>query len=105
MKGKEGPRLEKNQAVIYKGPWKRVEDDDGRVYERGQRMAVCGKTFDILTKAPYGHAMIPVQPYEEVKTERMFDCSGPAVRAPSVTKRRAPPVGAAPCGDGDSPCC
>ena len=28
-KGKEGICLERNQAVIYKGPWKKVLDDDG----------------------------------------------------------------------------
>ena len=28
FKGKEGPCLERNQAVIYKGPFKEVLDDD-----------------------------------------------------------------------------
>lgn len=28
-KGKQGPCLDRNQAVIYKGPWKAVVDDDG----------------------------------------------------------------------------
>jgi SAM-dependent methyltransferase len=44
-KGKQGPCLERNQAVIYRGPFKRVEDDDGHAYFRGARMAVCDKTF------------------------------------------------------------
>ncbi|HUG17831.1 MAG TPA: methyltransferase domain-containing protein, partial [Planctomycetaceae bacterium] len=30
-KGKQGPCLERNQAVVYKGPFKSVEDDDGHV--------------------------------------------------------------------------
>ena len=29
-KGKEGPCRDHRQAVIYQGPWKTVEDDDGR---------------------------------------------------------------------------
>ena len=40
-KGTIGPCLERNQAVIYKGPFKQVVDDDGAIYERGQKMAVC----------------------------------------------------------------
>jgi ubiquinone/menaquinone biosynthesis C-methylase UbiE len=105
MKGKEGPCFEKNQAVIYKGPWKRVEDDDGHVYERGERMAVCAKTFDILTKSPYAQAMIPVPPHEEITTKEVFDCSGPVTRSPEVTKRGTRPVTTSSCGDNDSPCC
>jgi arsenite methyltransferase len=40
-KGKQGPCLERRQAVIYRGPWKKVEDDDGHTLLRGERMAVC----------------------------------------------------------------
>ena len=29
FKGKEGPCIERLQAVIYKGPWRSVTDDDG----------------------------------------------------------------------------
>jgi len=39
-KGKEGPCLDRNQAVIYKGPWKTVTDDDGHQLFRGERIAV-----------------------------------------------------------------
>jgi SAM-dependent methyltransferase len=42
-KGKQGTCRERNQAVIYKGPWKRVIDDDGHVLVRGARMAVTAK--------------------------------------------------------------
>ncbi len=52
-KGKQGPCVETNQAVVYRGPWKRVEDDDGHVLERGKRVAVCDKTYRILTGEPY----------------------------------------------------
>ena len=40
-KGKQDPCYEANQAVLYAEPWKRVEDDDGHVLERGARTAVC----------------------------------------------------------------
>jgi len=52
-KGKQGPCLERNQGVIYRGPFKKVEDDDDHAYYRGERMAVCDKTFRLLQKEPY----------------------------------------------------
>jgi SAM-dependent methyltransferase len=56
MKGKEGPCLDCNQALIYRGPWRRVEDDNGHTLVRGQPMAVCEKTFRIYTRAPYAQS-------------------------------------------------
>ena len=91
-KGKEGPCIEKNQAVIYKGPWKTVEDDDGHVYHRGQRMAVCEKTFRIMTREPYGEHMIPVEPAIAPEDGKVFDCSRPTIRDPRETKEGVAPV-------------
>ena len=87
-KGKEGPCLERNQAVIYKGPWKEVRDDDGHVLRRGQRMAVCDKTYKILTSAPYARETIPVPPRRELPLSKAkgFSCNGAAVRDPRETK-------------------
>jgi len=87
-KGKQGPCLERNQAVIYKGPWKEVLDDDGHRLRRGQRMAVCDKTYRILTQSPYASEVIPLPPLKEVplKKARGFACSGDALRDPRQTK-------------------
>lgn len=87
-KGKEGPCLERYQAVIYKGPWKEVRDDDGHRLRRGQRMAVCDKTFKILTGAPYADDIVPVPPLREVHLNQAqgFVCDGAAVRDPRETK-------------------
>ncbi|MCI2760824.1 methyltransferase [Staphylococcus haemolyticus] len=52
-KGKEGPCIDKGQSVIYKGPFKHIEDDDDHIFERGERTFVCEKTFNILKQAPY----------------------------------------------------
>lgn len=89
-KGKEGPCLERYQAVIYKGPWKKVEDDDGHVLERGRRMAVCDKTYKILIGEPYAAEVIPVPPHKEVPLQRArgFACNGAAYRDPRETKGR-----------------
>src|SRR5262249_38845345 len=44
FKGKQGACYERNQAVIYRGPFKEVLDDDNHRMERGKRYAVCDKT-------------------------------------------------------------
>ncbi len=87
-KGKEGPCLERYQAVLYKGPWKEVRDDDGHTLRRGQRMAVCDKTYKILTSAPYADEVIPVPPRREMPLSkaRGFACAGTAVRDARETK-------------------
>ncbi len=87
-KGKEGPCLERHQAVIYKGPWKKVYDDDGHVLERGKRMAVCDKTFGIYSRAPYRDQFVFVTPYNEIPLDeaKPFDCRGRATRHPRESK-------------------
>jgi ubiquinone/menaquinone biosynthesis C-methylase UbiE len=90
FKGKEGECWECNQAVIYKGPWKEVRDDDNHLFERGQRVAVCDKTYRILTNpnGPYHQDFIAVPPYEDIPLEvaRPFPCQGSRVRHPQETK-------------------
>jgi arsenite methyltransferase len=87
-KGKQGPCLERNQAVIYRGPFRKVEDDDGHVYPRGERAAVCDKTFHLLQREPYAGMFEPVEPREPVPLEaaRTFDCRRSTRRHPRDTK-------------------
>lgn len=87
-KGKEGPCIERNQAVIYRGPWKQVVDDDHHVLPRGVRMAVCDKTYQIYSKPPYQDQFILISPREEVPLEKagVFDCSRDNKRHPRETK-------------------
>ena len=65
-KGKEGACLDGKHAVVYPGPWKQVEDDDGHILRRGVREAVCAKTYAILTRAPYSEHILGLPPYQEV---------------------------------------
>jgi len=90
QKGKEGPCWEHFQAVMYRGPFKNVEDDDGHVYERGQQTAVCKKTFEILQRDPYRSAFEYSEPRISVATGQAnpFPCNLPsAVRDPRQLKR------------------
>ena len=87
-KGKEGPCLERNQAVIYRGPWKAVIDDDGHTLHRGERMAVCDKTFKIYAQEPYIGDIIPLEPYADIPLQEAdsFACNKSARRHPRETK-------------------
>lgn len=107
-KGKEGPCWEHNQAVIYKGPWSEVKDDDGHSLIRGVPMAVCEKTFRIYMREPYAQAIIPVEPRAPIlpAQARPFDCSRDSVRSPRETKgqeyRETTEAAAACCAPGQT---
>jgi radical SAM/Cys-rich protein len=84
-KGKKGPCIDKGEAVIYRGPYKKVEDDDGHIFERGKRIAVCEKAFSLLSKKPYSNDFIFIKPHKPIS--RPFDCSKPIIyRKPEETK-------------------
>ena len=108
-KGKEGPCIEHNHAVIYRGPWKQVLDDDGHTLERGARMAVCDKTFKLYSRPPYAGQFILLPPREKVATERagVFDCSRDHRRHPRETKGleyKVTKLSGSVCGPGSN-CC
>lgn len=109
FKGKEGPCLDHKQAVIYRGPWKSVTDDDGHVLRRGVRTAVCAKTFQIYNSAPYANDFYGLSPYTEVDAEQAapFDCRRNAIRDPRETKGSAFTRTALPTADccGPDACC
>ncbi len=109
FKGKQGPCLERLQAVIYKGPFKEVLDDDGHRIRRGQRYAVCDKTFELLRQEPYRDLFELVEPREEIPLAEAgpFDCSRTALRHPRETKGEDYHVTteAVPCCGPDGSCC
>ncbi len=88
FKGKDGPCVDHHQAVVYRGPWKSVTDDDGHILRRGVRTAVCEKTFNIYTAQPYADEVIAVPPYHAVEADKAedYDCRRNAVRHPRETK-------------------
>lgn len=88
FKGKQGPCFERNQAVVYQGPFKSVLDDDGHRFDRGVRMAVCDKTFQLLQSGPYAGHFAPIEPLEAVDESKVqpFNCSKGARRHPKETK-------------------
>jgi SAM-dependent methyltransferase len=109
FKGKQGACWERNQAVIYKGPFKEVLDDDGHRMERGRRYAVCDKTFRLYQGEPYRGMFAAVEPRVSIPLAdaRPFDCSRTPLRHPRETKGAgydATTEAAAPCCGPDG-CC
>jgi arsenite methyltransferase len=88
LKGKQGPCFERNQAVVYKGPFKEVLDDDGHRMERGRRYAVCDKTYNLYKKSPYEDYFEFIDPLHDIPLEQAkpFDCSRTSLRHPKETK-------------------
>ena len=88
FKGKQGECFERNQAVIYRGPFKEVLDDDNHRMERGKRYAVCDKTYHLYKRAPYREFFELVDPIVDVPSAeaKPFDCSRTALRHPKETK-------------------
>ena len=108
-KGKDGPCLERNQAVVYKGPFRRVEDDDGHLFVRGQRMAVCEKLTRLVQLPPYAGMFETIEPHQEIPVDaaQLCDCRCLKIRDPKETKGRgynATMTATGSCCNGDESC-
>ena len=55
---------------------------------RGERMAVCDKTFKLLMREPYAGMFEAIEPREEIPLDQAgtFDCAVDQRRHPRVTK-------------------
>jgi SAM-dependent methyltransferase len=109
-KGNQGPCLERNQTVIYQGPFRRVLDDDGHAMDRGKRYAVCDKTYQNYRREPYASQFVFLDPREDVKLEdaKEFDCTVTRLRHPKETKGMdydATTAAASACCGPETPCC
>jgi len=108
-KGKQGRCRDHGQAVIYRGPFKAVLDDDEHVFERGVPTAVCAKSFEIYSREPYAGAFELLEPAVPVDpaTAPLFDCApGAAVGAlgTGATRREVSGMTTAGC-DPAAGCC
>lgn len=94
------PCLDIGQAVIYRGPYAEVRDDEGHVYPRGERMAVCERTYRLLLEGPYARDFIGLQP-AEARTPRPW-CAPPGTRRPASETKGGTHQGA---DSGPGGCC
>ena len=110
FKGKQGACFEFNQAVLYRGPFREVLDDDGHRLRRGNRVAVCDKTFQLYRKAPYAEHFEFIEPRVPAKPEeaKPYDCARARLRHPRETKGteyNATTEAAKCCDGGNGGCC
>ena len=107
-KGKQGPCMDHDQAVVFKGPWKAVLDDDAHVYERGVPTAVCAKTFSILRAAPYAGQFELLEPAAPVDPDAapLFPCAvAPSLDGTGSAPLRRTVTGRSTAGDVAGACC
>lgn len=91
--------LDRGHAVIYRGPYSHVRDDDGHEFPRGRRMAVCERTFRSLTEGPYRGDFIGIAP--AVEREPVTWCAPPGTLRPAAETRGGGHSG----GDAGGSCC
>lgn len=72
--------MDVGQAVIYRGPYTQVSDEEGHVFPRGERIAVCERTFRFLTTGPYKDDFIGISP--AVPQEPVTWCAPAGTRRP-----------------------
>lgn len=108
-KGKEGACFDQKHAVMYRGPFRQVVDDDGHILRRGIPTAVCEKTFRIYSQDPYRLHLELVPPRALIPLDKAppFPCTNGALRRDpretkgadySLTTEAAPSI----CGTGSS---
>ncbi|MEO1524950.1 MAG: methyltransferase domain-containing protein [Planctomycetota bacterium] len=104
------PCFEHNEAVMYRGPYSSVIDDEGYRFDRGVRVAVCRRSFEKMQQEPYAQDFLGISPAQEISAEKAtpFVCQGDQVeRSPKVTKGGKLSMSVLNedcCGDGGS-CC
>lgn len=85
-KGDGNVCIDRGHAVIYRGPYTEVRDEEGHVFPRGERIAVCERTFREITEGPCSGDFIGVVPAE--LSEPVPWCAPPNTRRdPAVSKR------------------
>jgi len=77
--------LDVGQAVIYRGPYSEVRDDEGHVYPRGQRIAVSARTYSFLTEGPLKDEFIAINPAQP-KPPVDFNAPAGTLRPAAETK-------------------
>jgi hypothetical protein len=87
VKGADTECLDYGHAVIYRGPYATITDDEGHVYLRGERMAVCERTYKLLTEGPYQDDFIGIAP--AVQREPVNWCAPAGALRPAAETKGA----------------
>ncbi len=87
IKSQDASSMDCGHAVIYKGPYEEICDDEGHVFPRGERMAVCERTYQLLTSEPYQKDFIGISP--QTRAEPKQWCAPPGTRRPASETKGA----------------
>jgi arsenite methyltransferase len=101
VKGEGQACIDRGHAVIYRGPYSEVRDEEGHVFPRGERIAVCERTFRMMTEGPYRDDFIGLAPREP--RDPVAWCAPPGTRRPPAETKGGPRVAGSGCGSGG--CC
>ncbi|MGH8789631.1 MAG: methyltransferase domain-containing protein [Cupriavidus necator] len=81
------PCIDKGHAVIYRGPFASVTDDEGHLFPRGERMAVCERTYQLLMQGDYRAHFIGIEPVDEQAGKP--HCAPSGTHRPASESKRA----------------
>ena len=102
-KPKADPCLDVGHAVIYRGPYSEVYDDEGHVYPRGQRIATCARSFELMTQGIYGDDFIGITP--KILQEPKTWCAPAGTLRPALETKGGAHTGISECCSGETDCC
>lgn len=88
--------IDRGHAAIYKGPYASVTDDEGHVFPRGERMAVCQRTHAFLSNGPYREDFIAIEPAQ--MTDPVEYCAPMGTRRPASETKGGSHRNSAPSG-------
>jgi SAM-dependent methyltransferase len=94
FKGEGTECMDTGQAVIYRGPYAEIIDDEGHIFPRGERMAVCERTFRYLTTGPHKDDFIGISPAKP--REAVPWCAPAGTRRPASETKGAQHRGGSP---------
>jgi SAM-dependent methyltransferase len=95
--------LDRNQALVYNGPFEEVQDDLGRKFQRGERTPVGERAFQRLQAAPYQGMFTAIEPRIAVPREAASEFQTCRTRPRSAREMKGEDYDAT--GSGSSSCC
>jgi SAM-dependent methyltransferase len=99
----DGSDLDRNQALVYNGPFEEIQDDQGRTFRRGERTPVGERAFQRMQEAPYKGLFTAIEPRIAVPRETASEFQACRTRPRTAREMKGEDYDAT--GSGASSCC
>lgn len=99
----DGSDLDRNQALVYNGPFEEIQDDQGRTFRRGERTPVGDRAFQRMQEAPYKGLFTAIEPRIAVPRETASEFQTCRTRPRTAREMKGEDYDAT--GSGASSCC